>query len=286
MDYAPTVHHSVCGSITTVRGQVRAQVLPAALLWQGPGCGLLTFSTDYKIRWRAFSSHLLLTWDFWHFFQYEESTVKKPCLLNITFFKWMHPNWWDGMDRMILFTPHTRAHPPCSLTHLHELLWCPGSRSHPCPSPISPTLEWDSPTCCSSQPSASLTLSSSQRVSQPSPGFLLCPVLLFQRLRRGGKERAQQSCESCLDDSKSRQTISQGNSLLLPWPDLWQLLMLVKTSTFSIRYLCDIHRASSASAVCQGLGCSRDPWQCTKGTKLSTARRKIYCASCPNLCWC
>lgn len=113
---------------------------------------------------------------------------------------------------------------------------------------------------------------------QPSPGFLLCPVLLFQRLRRGGKERAQQSCESCLDDSKSRQTISQGNSLLLPWPDLWQLLMLVKTSTFSIRYLCDIHRASSASAVCQGLGCSRDPWQCTKGTKLSTARRKIYCA--------
>lgn len=126
----------------------------------------------------------------------------------------------------------------------------------------------------------------SQRVSQPSPGFLLCPVLLFQRLRRGGKERAQQSCESCLDDSKSRQTISQGNRLLLPWPDLWQLLMLVKTSTFSIRYLCDIHRASSASAVCQGLGCSRDPWQCTKGTKLSTARRKIYCASCPNLCWC
>lgn len=188
MDYAHTVHHSVCGSITTVRGQVRAQVLPAALLWQGPGCGLLTFSTDYKIRWRAFSSHLLLTWDFWHFFQYEESTVKKPCLLNITFFKWMHPNWWGGMDRMILFTPHTRAHPPCSLTHLHELLWCPGSRSHPCPSPISPTLEWDSPTCCSSQPSALLTLSSSHPEGASAlPRLPALPCSLIPKIAQRGQ---------------------------------------------------------------------------------------------------
>lgn len=89
----------------------------------------------------------------------------------------MHPNWWGGTGRMILSTPHTRAHPPCS-PHLHELLWCPGCRSHLCPSPISPTVEWDSPTCCFSQPSASLTQSSTnQRVPQPSLSTLPCPVL-------------------------------------------------------------------------------------------------------------